>query len=152
MIRIGIDPAFRIDGFGIAIFDSSDRTMSFKMFADFIEFFEWLNNEDSPKVAKCVIENSNLQNATFDKRGSKEIISRKSRNVGANQAVSQLTVIACRKKYGKGNVLEISPKRKGAKLNEVLFSNMLKTMGIKSEKKKHNQDNRDAGKMALRKM
>ena len=106
MIRIGVDPAFRIGGFGVAIFDNSDRTMRFLDFADLIEFYDWLMSEESPEFAKCVIENSNLQNCTFDKRGTKAIISRKSRNVGANQAVSQLTVIACVKKYGKRNVVE----------------------------------------------
>lgn len=151
MIRIGIDPAFRIGGFGVAIFDSSDRTMRFLGFADLIEFYDWLCSEESPEYAKCVIENSNLQNCTFDKRGTKAIISRKSRNVGANQAVSQLTVIACNKKYGKKNVIEISPKNKGVKWSEKVFQGVLKTMSIQSEKKRHNQDDRDAANLALRK-
>ena len=66
MIRIGIDPAFRAGGFGLAIYDTKERTMSFRDFADLIEFWEWLYSEESPKIATCIIENSNLQNCTFE--------------------------------------------------------------------------------------
>lgn len=151
-IRIGIDPAFRVGGFRVCIFDKSDRTMRFLKFSDLIEFYDWLKSMESPAEAICIIENSNLQNVSFDKRGNRQVISRKSRNVGANQAVSQLTVIACRNIYGNDHVKEISPLGKGRKLKEGEFKALLKSQKITSEKVKHNQDDRDAGILALKKI
>ena len=150
MIKIGIDPAFRVDGFGLAIYDTKEKTMGFRNFENFVVFLGWLNSEESPEAATCIIENSNLQNCTFDKKGSRDVISRKSRNVGANQAVSELTVIACKMKYGEKAVIQISPKNKGIKWNEPTFQAVLKLMAITSEKKSHNQDDRDAAKLAVR--
>jgi len=113
MIRIGIDPSFRKSGFAAAMIE--DKTIKIKMFENYNDFVLWLFSNEAPEKAKVVIENSNIQNSTFDTRGNKFEVARKSRNVGANQAVSQLTVWICELKYGKENVLGISPKKKGKK-------------------------------------
>ena len=152
LVKIGIDPAFRKNGFVAAIWDKSDNTMDFKAFGDYNEFLFWLISEDAPEKAKVIIENSNLQNTNFDIRGNKFEVARKGRNVGTNQAVSQLTVWACQTKYGKKNVKEVSPRQKGAKWNDSNFKSVIRQEKINLLSKVSNQDCRDAAKLALMKV
>lgn len=156
MILIGCDPAFRKNGFAICIIDE-DRTVRCIQFKTFLEFLSWLWAEGSaPERAVVTIENSNLQNATFDMSGSKAEIARKSRNVGKNQAISQATVDAFKAKYGK-DVFGISPKEKGGKWTNQEFHAVLKserhTFLVVDPKEyrtgKVSQDKRDAYKLAL---
>ena len=148
-VVIGIDPAFRKNGFGVCYFDLSDRSMSFETYVDILDFQGFLNSNDSPKDAFCVIENSNMQKSTFDMKGSKAEVARKSRNVGKNQAVSVLAEKICLARYGEKNTKSVSPRQKGAKWNATQFKAVIKQERIEVIKKTSNQDERDAAKLAL---
>jgi len=100
------------------------------------------------KGASVCVENSNLQNATFNMIGTKAEVARKSRNVGANQAVSQIICDAIRFKCAK--FLEISPLKKGHKdLDDSSANSTCKRKGWVMNKKRLNQDDRDAFKLML---
>lgn len=155
MIQIGIDPAFRDSGFTICIIQ--DKIVSFYTMKTFINFLEWVNaNEhiiDDHHI--IVVENSNLQNLTFNMNGSKLIVAKMSRNVGANQAISQLVVDYL--EYNNFNVIGISPKDKGKKLDHKTTQLLMENeKHILNTEKKHTykglnyeQDKRDAYKLAL---
>ena len=54
---IGIDPAFRDNGFAMAIIDKTDNTVLFKMFKNgFLDFCSWFLH-DSPADALICVEN-----------------------------------------------------------------------------------------------
>ena len=105
----------------MAICSIEGKDVYFKTFKSYLEFLGWVLNGDAPENGKWGVENSNMQNTTFDMSGSKEKIASKSRNVGKNQAVSQLTVDLLKVKFGAKNVFSISPKQKGRKLGEREF-------------------------------
>jgi hypothetical protein len=148
---VGIDPAFRKDGFVICIIDE-DNTADFKIFGTSYDFIEWLF--DAPYNALWCIENSNLQDQTFDTTGNKFVVAKKSRDAGKNMAVSQITVDVCRKKFGASNVLELSPKQKGRKIEDnAVFLAIVAQEGVKLLNYKGNkgeQDKRDAFMLAIR--
>ena len=148
-IYIGIDPAFRKKGFAIAIIDTTDNTVNFKTFRNgFLDFLGWMIS-DRPNISDTVfcVENSNLQKVTFDMRGNKNVVARKSRNVGKNQAASQYTVDTCRA-YGF-KVIDLSPKDKGGKWTEDGFKWVVKSKKLILSKAKPNQDEKDALKLAV---
>lgn len=148
-IFIGIDPAFRKDGFAICIIDDSDNSVSFKVFRNgLLDFFSWILDDapDPIQVVFCV-ENSNLQDDTFDMRGSKAVVAKKSRSVGKNQAISQNTVDIL---IARGfTVVNISPKSKGKKWTEFECLAVSKQNTHELGKKVQNQDCRDSYKLAL---
>lgn len=150
MVHIGIDPAFRKNGFAICIIDECNE-VAFHTFKDFLAFIKWSFSDDAPKDAIVIVENANMQDLTFNMSGSKGEIAKRSRNVGTNQAISQATVDLCRYVWGIGNVIEVSPKEKGAKwtAKEANFfakahKHILNLKGIDAE-----QDKRDAYKLCL---
>ena len=145
--RIGIDPAARKAGFCVCVIDE-EGTARFTTFGDVLDFVYWLDS-DGPENAIVTVENSNLQNVTFDMGGSKSVVARKSRNVGKNQEASRLTVKACIRKYGKGNVNNISPKQKGRKLNERETMSIATMKRHKFARYDGSQDARDAYKLAI---
>ena len=147
MIYIGIDPAFRKDGFCMAIIDTSDMTIRFKTFKNgFLDFCSWFLY-DSPDKAIICVENSNLQNETFDMTGNKNIVARKSRSVGKNQAISQCTVDLCKTKF---KVIDCSPKQKGSKWSALQYKSAMQREKIILPKSTSNQDERDAAKLAIK--
>lgn len=148
-VIIGIDPAFRKGGFGVCYYDLSDKSMWFVTYHTILDFQDFLNSDDAPVSALCIIENSNLQNSTFDMTGSKSEIARKSRNVGKNQAVSVIADLICVRRYGAQNVKSISPAQKGKKWTATEFDAIVKQEKIKLFKKTSNQDERDAAKLSL---
>lgn len=145
--RIGIDPAFRKGGFCVCVIDE-DSTARFTTFSGLVAFVKWLYWE-APDQAIVTVENSNLQNKTFDMSGSKAEVARKSRNVGCNQAISQEVVNFCIDKYGEENVNNISPKEKGAKLTDVQFKSIATMKRHKLARYTGSQDQRDAYKLAI---
>lgn len=148
MILIGIDPAFRKAGFAICIIDEDGEAQG-KMFKGFLQFLQWLTTPgEAPAKAIVGIENSNMQNVTFDMKGTKGMVAKMSRNVGANQAASQFTVDACRWHYGDKNVIQISPKQKGKKWSQQMFRAVAKANNHKLVGR-FNQDQRDAYQIAL---
>jgi hypothetical protein len=146
-IFIGIDPAFRANGFAMAIIDTTDNTVLFKVFKDgFLGFSSWFLN-DSPDKALICVENSNLQNKTFSYyKGNKNEMARISRSVGKNMAISQCVVDLCKTKY---KVVDCSPKAKGSKWTAPQYNAVMKQEKHTTTKKTSNQDERDAYKLAL---
>ena len=146
---IGIDPAFRMNGFALATIHAQNKTISYIQFkGGLIDFYRWLVAE-CPPPSKCIvcIENSNLTNKTFDMRGTRLVIARKSRDVGKNQATSQYVVDLCKERGYK--VIDISPRDKGQKWNSVTLTRVLKSEGITQADTRTNQDKRDGAKLAL---
>jgi len=162
---IGIDPAFRTDGFCVCVIDT-DKTVRFLMFKDgLLSFMSWLLY-DSPEAAYCCVENSNLQNSTFAVtamltriRGAMAApvvrnmvlqASKISRNVGANQAASQYTYDICRLRWGT-SAYEVSPREKGAKKTHAQVALIARSYGhiFGKEYRAGKQDMRDAYMLAL---
>jgi hypothetical protein len=147
-IFIGVDPAFREGGFWAAILDMADKTLVFRSF-DLLTWHDFLNSQDAPDRCFVMVENSNLQNKSFDTTGNKAEVARKGRNVGCNQAVSELAYQSAVRRYGK-NAFQVSPKEKGAKITDArTFLAVLKSEGVLLPKGTSNQDQRDAAKLAL---
>lgn len=151
MNRIGIDPAFRKDGFVMCVIDENNE-VQFTTFPTFLHFVRWLMSPDeAPAEAIVVIENSNLDNATYDMTGNKATIARKSRNVGCNQAISQCTYEICKWKYGN-KAFGVTPGQKGKKWTDMEFKAVVrqeKHILINYKGNKDEQDKRDAYKLAL---
>jgi hypothetical protein len=148
-VYIGVDPAFRKDGFWCAVVDMSDRTVSYLKFSDVLDFHDYLRTPPgfSANTFICV-ENSNMQNKSFDTSGNRAETARKGRNVGTNQAVSELAYISACRVFGD-RAFQVSPKEKGAKWTEQQAGNVLKSERLTVATKGNNQDCRDALKLAL---
>jgi hypothetical protein len=147
-IYIGVDPAFRAGGFAVCIIDMTDKTGVCKKM-DLLAFHDWLRSPDAPDTCFMCIENSNLQNQNFDTTGNRMEIARKGRNVGCNQAVSQLTYESALARYGPKNVFQVSPREKGKKITDAsTFAAIVQQDGILLSKPKLNQDDRDAYMLA----
>ena len=144
-IYIGLDPAFRKNGFGLCSIEGDD--VYFKRFKNYAHFLGWLNN-DRPESAFFCIENSNLTDATFYRGGSIPSQLKQSRNVGKNQAASQIAVDLLRIMYGKENVHDISPRQKGRKWSKAHLQHIAKQEKHKLPNK-IKQDEIDAYQIAL---
>jgi hypothetical protein len=147
-VFVGVDPAFRKGGFWACFLDMTERSATFRVFRDVLEFDRFLQSPDAPENAVVCVENSNLQNKNFDMTGSRPELARKGRNVGTNQAASQLAVQSAIDRYGVKSVLNISPRAKGAKLMPAQFVSILAQDRINPIKYTGNQDQRDAYKLA----
>ena len=142
---IGIDPAFRESGFGVCILTENEAT--FPKVRSFIDFFRFASEMPLDTQTVFVVENSNMQNATFASyKANARQLQRISRNVGANQAVSQMTVDYLR--HLGHLVIEVSPLAKGSKLNQKAIAYIAKAEGIEIPAKL-SQDDRDAFKLAI---
>lgn len=147
-VYIGVDPAFRAGGFSICIIDMTDKTAVTKTL-DLLAFHDWLRSPDAPDTCFVCVENSNLQNQNFDTTGNKNEIARKGRNVGCNQAVSQLAYESALARYGPKNVFQVSPREKGRKITDAkMFAAILQQDGVRLQKRTLNQDERDAYMLA----
>lgn len=154
-IYIGCDPAFRKGGFWAAILDA-EKKMLFKSF-DLLTWHDWLRSDEAPAVCFVLVENSNLDNATYKRHLTGTIGEklRKSRNVGANQAVSELAYQSALRRYGPRFAFEISPEAKGQKITDQrVFEGLMRQEGItfppgEFDKKESAQDKRDAAKLAV---
>lgn len=147
-VYMGVDPAFRHGGFAVCLLDMEKRTAEFKVM-DLLEFHDWLRT-DAPEFCFVAVENSNMQNQNFDTSGSKEEVARKGRNVGCNQAVSELAYQSAVRRYGAENVFQVSPREKGAKVKDAkVFAAIMRADGITPPKGQISQDKRDAYKLSL---
>lgn len=145
-VRIGVDPAFRAGGFVVCILDTAERTAHFRAFRDVLAFDRWLQGPDAPDDAWVTVENSNATNANFDQSGSRGKVARKGRNVGTNQAVSQLAVQSALDRYGRCR--SVTPKQKGKKWSAREFEGALRADGVSAYGASGSQDARDAYKLA----
>lgn len=149
-IYVGVDPAFRKGGFWAAVYDAKVKRIEFHSF-DLLTWHDWLRSAEAPDVCFVLVENSNLQNLTFNRHlsgGQAERI-KKSRNVGANQAVSELAYQSALRRYGPRYAHQVSPEDKGQKLDARMFDAVMRQEGIELPPGSIGQDQRDAGKLAL---
>lgn len=148
MTFIGVDPSFRKGGFAICAINRDDNTATMRTLKNLGEFLTWLHHYTPAHV---IVENSNLQNLTFDLTGGALVAARKSRDVGKNMAISQCAADIAQT-FCQYDV-SISPKQKGAKIeNEAVFQGLVRANGLKLVNYKGNkgeQDKRDAFKLAL---
>ena len=167
-IYVGIDPAFRKNGFCICCVDTTDNSVSFKTVKNgLLDFFSWVLN-DAPTKEDCIIcvENSNLQDTFFythraisggalltakqahcikSRLLNPNEAAKANRDVGKNMATSQIAVdFLAIHNY---TVVDLSPKDKGAKYNDSTFQSVAKS-AKHSVPKKATQDEMDAYKLA----
>ena len=126
---IGVDPALRINGMA-ACFINYDKTVVFKKYKRFVDF---LKDSVRWKLLKPVVmvEDSSLQNITFNNSTNRAILSRLSRNVGMNQGASRIAY-----EWIKDNGCEaynISPEQKGKKWSKEMFLKIFEREGYKFE-------------------
>jgi hypothetical protein len=120
----------------------------YKRFVDFIlDVPKWTQYEN-PVV---LVEDSSLQNVTFNSSINRAILSRMSRNVGMNQAASRIAY-----EWIKGQDIEaynISPEQKGKKWGKEIFMKIFQSEGYKFEPNfkpaKISQDEIDCFTLAL---
>ena len=127
---IGVDPALRINGMA-ACFIMTDKVVRFKKYKRFVDFLKnveaWVVYEN-PVV---MVEDSSLQNITFNNSTNRAILSRMSRNVGMNQGASRIAY-----EWIKDNGCEaynISPEQKGKKWIKEMFLKIFEREGYKFE-------------------
>ena len=145
---IGIDPAFRKSGTGVAVINKAARTMHLSMrnMADvIIEVCE----SSYDKGTVFVVENSNLQNVSFRGLRSGRF---GDRSVGKNQAVSQLLCDIAHKKGAA--VVEVAPNQKGRVMTAAEIDGWAKRNGVyialeKGRRKSYNPDIRVAATLAI---
>ena len=145
MIVIAIDPSARKKGSGVIEYSLVSHEITFSNM-DAWKVLERLNYLLPSSFVRAVgIENSHMQNVSFDTRGGVLVAARKARNVGMNQAASKIIT-----EYAKTltpHVIEFSPKQKGAKLNSVEAQALATTLKIPNFPAKSSQDVRDALKI-----
>jgi hypothetical protein len=124
------------------------RFTKYKRFVDFLEdAIDW-DYYFNPVV---LVEDSSLQNVTFNSSINRAILSRMSRNVGMNQAASRIAY-----EWIKENGCEaynISPEQKGKKWGKEIFMKIFQNEGYKFEPNfkpaKISQDEIDCFTLAL---
>ena len=127
---IGVDPALRLNGMA-ACFIMPDKEVEFKRYKRFLDFLKdsiFWKNLGNPVV---MIEDSSLQNITFNNSTNRAILSRMSRNVGMNQGASRIAY-----EWIKDNgceVYNISPEQKGKKWSKEMFLKIFEREGYKFE-------------------
>jgi hypothetical protein len=128
---IGVDPAIRLNGMA-ACFIKPDKVVEFKKYKRFVDFledsFHW--HKDYEKVV-VLVEDSSLQNVTFNSSINRAILSRMSRNVGMNQAASRIAYEWIKEQGCEA--YNISPEQKGKKWGKEIFMKVFKTEGYKFE-------------------
>jgi len=134
-----------------ACFIKPDKEVIFKRYKRFVDFIKdamFWRLHINPVV---LVEDSSLQNVTFNSSINRAILSRMSRNVGMNQAASRIAY-----EWIKENGCEaynISPEQKGKKWGKEIFMKVFKTEGYKFEPNfkpaKISQDEIDCFTLAL---
>jgi len=113
-----------------ACFIEYDKTVIFKKYKRFVDF---LKDSVRWKLLNPVVmvEDSSLQNITFNNSTNRAILSRMSRNVGMNQGASRIAY-----EWIKENGCEaynISPEQKGKKWGKEIFMKVFQNEGYKFE-------------------
>jgi hypothetical protein len=153
MTYIGVDPAYREKGFWLC--EITGDMACFYQIENFIEFVKYIDDlvDNKFDVSIC-IENSNETNHTFISPTVRSAAAREkiSRDVGKNQAISQMSVDYCQYMLGSG-VYSVSPAEKGMKWSDKITRAEAKNHGLELfnyKGLKSEQDKRDAFKLALR--
>ena len=149
MVFVGIDPSTRKHGFWIATLDYEQKRVETLCIKNIAQLFYFIKEIKDKEPFVC-IEDSSLQNVTFLKNASPQIIARLSRNAGMNQGISRATVQICQAELGEERVYPVSPKEKGRKKSLSIIASILNQEGLPTELKYRNQDALDAIALALR--
>lgn len=124
------------------------RFTKYKRFVDFILDVPNWKKYEHPVV---LVEDSSLQNITFNNSINRAILSRMSRNVGMNQAASRIAYEWIKENEFEG--YNISPLQKGSKWGKEIFMKVFKSEGYKFEPnfkpEKISQDEIDCFSLAL---
>jgi hypothetical protein len=134
-----------------ACFILPDKQVVFKRYKRFVDFLgdvmTWFDYDNMV----VLVEDSSLQNVTFNKSINRAILSRMSRNAGMNQAASRIAY-----EWIKGQDIEaynISPEQKGKKWGKEIFMKVFQNEGYKFEPNfkpaKISQDEIDCFTLAL---
>jgi hypothetical protein len=152
-IFIGVDPAYREGGYWVC--EIRGAIVAFYKMKGFIDFVTYVDElaEKTIDVSIC-IENSNETNHTFISPTVRSPAAREkiSRDVGKNQAISQMSVDYCNYMIGQG-IYSVSPAEKGMKWSDLITKAEAKNHGLELfnyKGLKSEQDKRDAFKLALR--
>jgi len=141
---IGIDPSIRENGIGLCVLDLKFKQITFYKFKRFIQLLEFIasSNYDIEETL-YVIEDSNMMNVTFARSTQPNVVSKISRSVGKNQAVSMILRDWIESKNYTCKCL--SPKDKGSKWTKEYMMAIIKTENFNiDESKKISQDEIDA--------
>ena len=129
----------------------ADRTMIFRKYKRFVDFIIDVPTWAKLKNPVVLVEDSSLQNVTFNNSINRSILSRMSRNVGMNQAASRIAYEWI-KEHGF-DAYNISPEAKGRKFNKDVFIKVAAQERLKFEPHfkpaKISQDEIDAFFLAL---
>lgn len=153
-IFIGIDPAHRLRGLGVAEIQlvNGSKLLNRPRVNDYGALTDYLKHcaELHTYVFVCV-EDSNLIKAIFTRQtGGDRRALWIAQSVGKNKAASALIVQLCVSIFGRQNVKSVSPKDKGAKITAEYFTPWLKANAlVYSSTGAGSQDFRDATKLAL---
>jgi hypothetical protein len=147
---IGVDPAIRINGMA-ACFILPDKQVVFKRYKRFVDFLIHAQDYRSFYLPVVLVEDSSLQNVTFNSSINRAILSRMSRNVGMNQAASRIAYEWI--KLQGCEAYNISPEQKGKKWGKEIFMKVFQNEGYKFEPNfkpaKISQDEIDCFTLAL---
>jgi hypothetical protein len=147
---IGVDPAIRINGMA-ACFILPDKKVVFKRYKRFVDFLIHAQDYRSFYLPVVLVEDSSLQNVTFNSSINRAILSRMSRNVGMNQGASRIAYEWI--KLQGCEAYNISPEQKGKKWGKEIFMKVFQNEGYKFQPNfkpvKISQDEIDCFTLAL---
>jgi hypothetical protein len=147
---IGVDPAIRLNGMA-ACFILPDKQVVFKRYKRFVDFLIHAQDYRSFYLPVVLVEDSSLQNVTFNSSINRAILSRMSRNVGMNQGASRIAYEWI--KLQGCEAYNISPEQKGKKWGKEIFMKVFQNEGYKFENNfkpaKISQDEIDCFTLAL---
>jgi hypothetical protein len=134
-----------------ACFIKPDKEVIFKKYKRFVDFIKDAMNWDYHFNPVVLVEDSSLQNVTFNSSINRAILSRMSRNVGMNQAASRIAYEWI--KENRCEAYNISPEQKGKKWGKEIFLKIFQSEGYKFEPNfkpaKISQDEIDCFSLAL---
>ena len=134
-----------------ACFILPDKVVVFKKYKRFVDFLIHAQDYRSFYLPVILVEDSSLQNVTFNSSINRAILSRMSRNVGMNQAASRIAYEWI--KLQGCEAYNISPEQKGKKWGKEIFIKIFQNEGYKFEPNfkpaKISQDEIDCFTLAL---
>jgi hypothetical protein len=134
-----------------ACFILPDKQVVFKRYKRFVDFLIHAQDYRSFYLPVVLVEDSSLQNVTFNSSINRAILSRMSRNVGMNQGASKIAYEWI--KLQGCEAYNISPEQKGKKWGKEIFMKVFQNEGYKFESNfkpaKISQDEIDCFSLAL---
>jgi hypothetical protein len=114
-----------------ACFILPDKQVVFKRYKRFVDFLIHAQDYRSFYLPVVLVEDSSLQNVTFNSSINRAILSRMSRNVGMNQGASRIAYEWIKEQGCEA--YNISPEQKGKKWRKEIFMKVFQNEGYKFE-------------------